>query len=152
MIKRTGEVTLSVIGLILGLLLQLGMTIVSFAVVRITDTQSGLDSFNRNYIKGLQEANINQADVPSASTVIDGVHTFAGLFLAVLIITFILGILGIIFITKNRKPVLAGVIFLILAILILFSTLFVGFIPALLFLIAAIMCWARKPRNSLDNF
>ncbi|WP_239256941.1 DUF4064 domain-containing protein [Listeria ilorinensis] len=152
MIKRTGEVTLGIIGLILAIIVQGAITIGCFVVVRITNQPDGLQSFVDNYNQAVTEYGGSISSVPDASTVLNQIHTFAGLSLVATIITLILAILAIIFITGNKKPVLAGFLYFFTAILVFVVTFATGFIPALLFLIAAIMSWVRKPRDPFTSF
>ncbi|EUJ31513.1 hypothetical protein MFLO_08787 [Listeria floridensis FSL S10-1187] len=150
MIKRTGEVVLSVIGLVLAFILQGGLTYVAFSFVNATKTKAGYDSFVSSYERTVREAGVNLSDAPAASKVIDTLSNFSTFFVVALIAMFILAVLGLVFIIGNKKPVLAGFLFLFAGICVTAATFLVGFIPALLFLIAAIMCWVRKPKN--DGF
>ncbi|EMG29225.1 hypothetical protein X560_1864 [Listeria fleischmannii 1991] len=153
MIKRTGEVTLAIIGLILSLILQGIMTFIGFAFVKATNTQSGYDAFIENYERTLRESGISAADAPTGTKVIDTLGNFSTFFLIALIAVIILAVLGLIFIVGNKKPVLAGFLFLFAGLFVIASTFLVGFIPALLFIIAAIMCWVRKPKvTHFDSF
>ncbi|MBC1520341.1 DUF4064 domain-containing protein [Listeria aquatica] len=153
MIKRTGEVVLSVIGLVLALILQGAMTIVSFNFMTKTNTESGYQVFADNYEQAIRDAGVNLNDAPAARSIVDALHGFNTFFIVALIVVILLSILGIIFIVGNKKPVLAGFLFLFAGIVVILATFLVGFVPALLFLIAAIMCWARKPkRDAFSNF
>ncbi|WP_088840850.1 DUF4064 domain-containing protein [Listeria sp. ILCC797] len=153
MIKRTGEVVLTSIGLALSLILQGLMTYYAFAFVNSTATQSGREIFIANYEETLQKSGISLADAPSSMQLIDVLGKYSIFLLVSLIVVIILTALGFIFIVGNKKPVLAGFLFLFAGLFVVASTFLVGFIPALLFLIAAIMCWVRKPKVSpFDSF
>lgn len=153
MIKRTGEVILASVGLVLSLVLQGFMTYYAFTFVKVTSTQSGRDVFISNYEETLRKSGISLADAPSSTQLIDSLSKYSIFLLAFFILVIILAVLGIIFITRNKKPVLAGFLFLFTGFFVIASTFLIGFIPALLFLIAAIMCWVRKPKVSpFDSF
>ncbi|MEN2667076.1 hypothetical protein [Listeria aquatica] len=62
MIKRTGEVVLSVIGLVLALILQGAMTVVSFNFMTKTNTESGYQVFADNYEQAIRDAGVNLND------------------------------------------------------------------------------------------
>ncbi|TYS69795.1 DUF4064 domain-containing protein [Sutcliffiella horikoshii] len=66
--------------------------------------------------------------------------------LTVGIISLILGVIGIIAIKGNKKPVLAGIMLILAALVIGIGTLGFGIIPAVLYLIAGIMAFVRKPK------
>lgn len=146
MIKRTGEVTLATIGLILGAILQGLFSLVSNWVGNITQSNAESSDFAARYESALRDANVSPSDAPDVHTVITGLHTFGTWSLIILIVTVIISVLGIYFIIGNKKPVLAGILFLVAAIVVLLATLFVGFIPAILLFIAALMSFIRKPR------
>ncbi|WP_167629741.1 DUF4064 domain-containing protein [Listeria valentina] len=153
MIKRTGEVVLSMIGLVLALFMQVAMTIVSFNFLAKTKTESGYEIFAGRYEQAIHDAGVSLNDAPSASSIVDALHGFSIFFIVALVAVILFSILGIIFIVGNKKPVLAGFLFLLAGIVVILATFLVGFVPALLFLIAAIMCWARKPkRDAFSNF
>ncbi|KPB05700.1 DUF4064 domain-containing protein [Bacillus sp. CHD6a] len=66
--------------------------------------------------------------------------------LTVGIISLILGVVGIIAIKGNKKPLLAGIMLILAALVIGIGTLGFGIIPAVLYLIAGIMAFVRKPK------
>jgi len=55
-------------------------------------------------------------------------------------------LLAVIFITKNRKPVLSGVLFIVSALIIGIGTFGAGLVPGILYLISGIMALVRKPK------
>lgn len=66
--------------------------------------------------------------------------------IAVGLISLVLGVIGIIALKGNKKPVLAGVMLILAALVIGIGTFGLGFIPAILYLIAGIMAFVRKPK------
>lgn len=60
------------------------------------------------------------------------------------IIGIVLGLIGVISIKGNKKPKLAGWMFIIGALLTGIISIGLGFVPALLYLIAGIMAFVRK--------
>ncbi|AQY50680.1 hypothetical protein PWEIH_14219 [Listeria weihenstephanensis FSL R9-0317] len=148
MIKRTAEVVLAVIGMLLGLVTLVGFTVIGFILDKAGSTKEGIASFTRSYYQSLEESGISVADVPSAKQVLDMVHTYAVLALIATIIFTIMLIIGLIFITGNKKPVLAGFMFLIAGIIVTIGGFVVaGFVPGLLLVIAAILSFVRKPKD-----
>lgn len=147
MIKRTGEVTLATIGLILGAIVQGLFSVVSIWVGNVAQSKSGSESFTTSYQDALREAGVSTSEAPDIHTVINGLHSFGIWSIILLIITVIITILGIYFIVGNKRPVLAGILFLIAGLVILGATLFTGFVATILLFIAGLMSFIRKPKT-----
>ncbi|TFE02494.1 DUF4064 domain-containing protein [Jeotgalibacillus sp. R-1-5s-1] len=64
----------------------------------------------------------------------------------VVVISIILSFVALFAMRRNKKPKLAGSLLIASALLVGVATLLLGWLPALLFLIAGIMCFARKPK------
>lgn len=148
MIKRTAEVVLAVIGMLFGLVTLVGFTAIGFILDSAASTKEGVASFTRSYYQSLEESGIAVSDVPSAKQILDMVHTYAILALIATIVFTVLLIIGLICITGNKKPVLAGFMFLIAGIIVTIGGFVVaGFVPGLLLVIAAILSFVRKPKD-----
>lgn len=138
-LKRTAEFVLSIIGVII-----IGLVSVLFIAL-------GLVAGNRGFqgkVKDLLNSNI---DDPSAhvsqidiSIVFDKISTMSWVFVVCGVIALLLGLIGVYFLKGNKHPTIAGILLIIGALLGTFGTYFVGFIAGILFLIAGIMCLARK--------
>ncbi|MCA1062704.1 DUF4064 domain-containing protein [Rossellomorea sp. AcN35-11] len=143
MVKRTGEVVMGVIGIILsalfsiiGIVMNMGMSNPEI----MSQMEEGMASD-----PNLQAEGMTPGDMASVMSVAESM----GSYLVILgIIASILGIIAVVFIVKNKKPVLAGVMFIIAALVIGLGTIGFGFVPGLLFLIAGIMAFVRKPKKT----
>ncbi|MGM0851109.1 MAG: DUF4064 domain-containing protein [Bacillota bacterium] len=143
MVKRTGEVVMGVIGIILsalfsiiGIVLNMGMSNPEV----MSQLEEGMES----------DPNIQNADMTAGdiSSIINAAES-TGSYLVILgIIASILGIIAVLTIVKNKKPVLSGIMFIIAALVIGLGTIGFGFVPGLLFLIAGIMALVRKPKKT----
>ncbi|MGG1632622.1 MULTISPECIES: DUF4064 domain-containing protein [Rossellomorea] len=143
MVKRTGEVVMGVIGIILsalfsiiGIVLNMGMSNPEV----MSQLEEGMESD-----PNIQNAEMTAGDL---SSIINAAES-TGSYLVILgIIASILGIIAVLTIVKNKKPVLSGIMFIIAALVIGLGTIGFGFVPGLLFLIAGIMALVRKPKKT----
>ena len=143
MVKRTGEVVMGVIGIILsalfsiiGIVLNMGMSNPEV----MSQLEEGMESD-----PNIQNAEMTAGDL---SSIINAAES-TGSYLVILgIIASILGIIAVLTIVKNKKPVLSGIMFIIAALIIGLGTIGFGFVPGLLFLIAGIMALVRKPKKT----
>ncbi len=139
--KRTGEIALGIIGIILSALMSLG------GILLIWANQSGdvkialEDEFTSD-----PSLELNSGDV---SMMIDAFGTFGWAIIIASIIGIILGLIGVLSIKGNKKPTLAGWMFIIGAVLTGIISVGFGFLPAILYLIAGIMAFARKAPSEL---
>ncbi|MBW8348646.1 DUF4064 domain-containing protein [Bacillus sp. IITD106] len=134
--KRTGEIVLGVIGMILSALIALMGMLFMFAG-KSEDVKPLLE-------ESLNDPTINQEGI-DANMILDMMSTAGSALIIAAILGVILGIVALIAIKGNKKPKLAGLMFIIGAVLVGVITIGFGFLPALLYLIAGIMCFARKP-------
>ncbi|WP_085521528.1 DUF4064 domain-containing protein [Tuberibacillus sp. Marseille-P3662] len=136
--KRTGEIALGVIGTILSVLLL----ILGLAFFWLKGQQDMINDFANQINQQSQMQSSISADQMTA-----GIANY-GLFATIAaVIGMISGILAIIFIKGNKKPKLAGTLFIIGAVLSTLISMFLGIPIGILFLIAGIMCLVRKPKN-----
>ncbi|MBM7583862.1 uncharacterized membrane protein YbaN (DUF454 family) [Bacillus pakistanensis] len=134
--KRTGEIVLAIIGVILSGLFAIGG--LSFnALIDNPEFQEGMNQGINN------DPTLTQGDIDAVISIIESVGPFL---LVVGLISVILGIIGAIAIKGNKKPVLAGIMFILAALVIGLGTIGIGFLPGILFLIAGIMSFVRKPK------
>lgn len=62
----------------------------------------------------------------------------------------VLGIVAMVLLKGNKKPVVAGIIFIATAVIISITTTGLGIIAGIFYLIAGIMCLVRKPQTTLE--
>ncbi|MFD1031624.1 DUF4064 domain-containing protein [Metaplanococcus flavidus] len=62
----------------------------------------------------------------------------------------VLGIVAMVLLKGNRKPVIAGIIFIATAVIVSIITAGVGIPAGLFYLIAGILCLVRKPKTTLE--
>ena len=135
--KRTAEKALSIIGaaitalsIVFGLIsLALFKAFRADPVLR-ADFESGL----------LEDPAITPDDIEVMNWFMNGVAGFGWFIIIGLFISFILTIIGIVSVWNNKKPKLAGAMFII-------GGLFAGFISltSILLYIAGILCFTKKP-------
>ena len=62
----------------------------------------------------------------------------------------VLGIVAMVLLKGNKKPVIAGIIFIATAVIVAIITTGVGIIAGIFYLIAGIMCLVRKPQRTVE--
>ncbi|MBS4177227.1 DUF4064 domain-containing protein [Lederbergia citrea] len=133
--KRTGELALGIIGIILsGLMIFVGML---FMWISKTDEfkTAMMDEF-------ANDPSIKPEDFEMIFNFMSGAG-WALIIAAVLGVIF--GLIGVLNIKGNKNPKLAGWLFIAGTVSVGVISVGFGFLPALLFLIAGIMCLVRKP-------
>jgi len=144
-LKRTGEIILTVIGLIFSVF---GL-ISSISMASMMKSNFIVDNFTEGFNEGLAEEGLE-------GTIEAGefLNIFAGFgwFLTFIsIVGIVVGIIAIIFLKDNKKPKAAGIILIVGSIIILLATIGMGFFSFVLYLIAGIMALVRKaPQNDND--
>lgn len=81
--------------------------------------------------------------------VLDLLGTGGTVLLASAIAAVVLGIVAMILLKGNKKPVVAGIIFLIVAVGVSITTTGIGILAGIFYLIAGILCLVRKPRKEI---
>lgn len=138
MVKRTGEFVMGIIGIVLSAL---------FSIIGIVTNMSIDDPMVMQEMEKMIES--DPAITTQDSTFIIGIAESMGWYLILIgVIASILGLIAVLTIVKNRKPILSGIMFILAALVIGVGTIGFGFIPGLLFLIAGIMAFVRKPKPS----
>lgn len=139
--SRTGEVVLSVISAIITLLSIVLVTILVISGSSILKDEAVTKQFLTDVAT---DPNITETDLQllndNMDVLIDAFSLFGWVFIIILVISLILNIIGIMSISKNKNPKLAGIMFIL-------AGLFAGVISltSILLYIAAIMCFVRKP-------
>lgn len=139
--KRTAEIVLGTIGaLIYALFAVLGGVMIwmqnNEEVVR--------ESFEQT---AEQNPSVNIEDF---NTVIESMGASGWVLLIVSLVAFLLGMIAIVLLKGNKNPKAAGIIFIITSVGIAIITLGAGIIPGIFYLIAGVMCFARKEPRTLD--
>lgn len=80
----------------------------------------------------------------------DVLGTGGWVLLASSIAAIILGIVAMVLLKGNKKPMIAGIIFIATAVIVAFITGGAGIIAGIFYLIAGIMCLVRKPQTTLE--
>lgn len=139
--KRTGEITLGIIGAVFyGIMAGFGALMVWLQGNR----QFLEDSMNE---AAEQDPSLAAGDL---DMVVDALGAGGNTLLTTGIIALVLGIIAIILTKGNKKPKLAGIIFIIVAVIIAFTSFGVGIFAGIFYLIAGIMCLARKPKEIIE--
>jgi cytochrome bd-type quinol oxidase subunit 2 len=134
--KRTGEFVLGIIGVILSALMAILGVIFLFI--------QGNEQVKMEMEKAMEtDPSVNPGDL----TMVMDVFGTIGWFLTIAsILGLVLGLIAI-FVLKAKKPKKAGIWFIVAAVLMGLVSVGAGFLPALLYLIAGIMCLARKQKT-----
>ncbi|WP_144513606.1 DUF4064 domain-containing protein [Bacillus sp. FJAT-22090] len=143
--SRIGELVLGVISAVFSVI---AIILLSVSVVQ-GSTVFQEEGFNDLFEQEIMsDPNLSSQD---AEAITQGLDVFLDLFTILgwgfiisIVISLVLNILGILFINKNKKPKLAGVMFIL-------AGLLAGIISltSILLYIAAIMCFVRKPPMQL---
>lgn len=137
MVKRTGEVVMGIFAIIF----SFGFTVLGVLFNAGANNDEFSTSFQQSFTESDPTLTSEDADL------FLGVMQSLGTGMIWLgIIAGIIGILAVIFITKNKKPVLSGILFIVGALIIGIGTIGAGFVPGLLYLISGIMALVRKPK------
>lgn len=139
--KRTVEIVLGVIGVVLsGIMSLFGFTLISAANSEEINTLL-FEEFNNDPMFTIEDVEM----------IIGALPVMGWILVAAAVSGVVFGLIGVFSVRGNRKPKLAGAMFIIGAVLVGILTIGFGFIPALLLLIAGIMCFARKPKVQPDE-
>lgn len=140
--KRTGEVVLGIIGS----LAYAFFAIVGGFMAWLQGKDELLqDIFDESAAGG---AELSQNDM---NTMVDAMGD-GGMMIAVSsVIAIILGIIAMVLLKGNKKPKVAGIIFIVVAVVISFVSFGTGILGGIFFLIAGIMCLVRKPQTLIES-
>lgn len=135
--KRTGEVILTTSGLILSFIGTVIVTIILFF--------SNTDALKDMIIEGAMEEEL-ALNIGELERYFDFFINLGWVVIGILLISIILAAISIYLFIGNKKPVAAGIIAIIAAVLVTIGTVFSAFVPGILYLIAGIMGLVRRPR------
>ncbi|KMY51312.1 DUF4064 domain-containing protein [Peribacillus loiseleuriae] len=134
--KRTGEYILAIVGILLSIIL----TFIGIFFIALKQND-GI----RQAIEG-ELTNDPTITMEDFSMVMDAIGGFGWMIIVASGIGIVLGLVSI-FILKSERQTMAGVFFIITAVLVGLLSVGLGLLQAILFLIAGIMCLVRKPKN-----
>ncbi|MGE6369353.1 DUF4064 domain-containing protein [Planococcus kocurii] len=140
--KRTAEIVLAVIG-------ALGYA--------FTAALGGFMIWLQNN-KGLMEEVFNETieqnpelGMSDMEVMLDALGTGGWLFAIASVVAVILGIVAIVLLKGNKKPVVAGIIFIATAVIVAIVTSGAGILAGLFYLIAGVMALVRKPKQVFEE-
>ncbi|WP_047983182.1 DUF4064 domain-containing protein [Ornithinibacillus californiensis] len=143
--KRTAEITLGIIGTVFYVFSVL------LGVLRVWAEN------NKGYLYDFMID--NQADMQLTNSDIGMLEeTFSmnlaqgGILLIFMpILAIVLGIISLVFLKGNKRPVAAGIIFIATGVVYVIVTAGGGILSGILYLIAGILCLARKPKTVIEE-
>ncbi|WP_227396454.1 DUF4064 domain-containing protein [Jeotgalibacillus aurantiacus] len=136
--KRTAEGVLTIIGIVINFLMIGG----ALLILALFSDPVARQEFEMQF-----QADPALADAGVTPDQVFGIVDSLGFaFNIVVIISIILSFVALFAMKRNKKPKLAGSLLIASALLVGVATILLGWLPALLFLIAGIMCFARKPK------
>ncbi|HEU5140496.1 MAG TPA: DUF4064 domain-containing protein [Bacillales bacterium] len=133
--KRTGERVLSIIGIVINAIIA---AIVTMAVL----------AFQRYSAQGQLESQMSgnpEMGAMNPDQVMDIIGGVGWVVVAATVIGIIIGLIAVFNLKENKKPKQAGIWLIIGAVVVGVASIGAGWLPALLYLIAGIMCLVRKP-------
>ncbi|ADU28547.1 DUF4064 domain-containing protein [Evansella cellulosilytica] len=145
--KRTGEIVLGVIGAI-GYAF---FTVAGFFFLWLQNQ----DEFMGELSAELQaDDELSAAEVDAVLGFLDGGFlSSSGIFLIILsVVAIVLGIVAMVLLKGNNKPKVSGLLFIITSVVAAIATLGAGIFPGIFYLIAGIMCFARKPKEPIESY
>lgn len=144
--KRTAEITLSIIGAITALL---GIVIFS-SFKKVFLMEDFVDEIVEDFNAEMAAEGVDSFD---AAALIAGSSVFFTIVVIVFVTALILATIAAILFRKNNKPKMASIILIITAVIVTVGTIGFGLITGILLLIAGIMGLVRKPKidDSLDD-
>ncbi|MBP1948606.1 DUF4064 domain-containing protein [Virgibacillus litoralis] len=137
--NRTGEIVLTIVGALIYMLFA-GVGI--FAAWLFNNEQV----LNEASDEIMQQPGMGTGDMQAMLEVLQG----GGLVLAVVsIIALVLGIISIILVKGDKKPKAAGIILIVTSVLAAIITVGAGIFSGIFYLVAGIMCLARKEQKPI---
>jgi hypothetical protein len=133
--SRTAEVVMGMIGILFSVM----FAVMGFALNdKFEEVQAEIE---REFSRDLS---LSAADINQIMEILDSLGQFL---LGLGLISTVLAVIAVVSIKGNKKPKMAGIFFILAALVIGLGTFGAGFLPGLLFLIAGIMALVRKPKE-----
>lgn len=140
--KRTAEIVLGIIG-------ALGYAFMAAIGGFMLWMQNNRDLIETELTTGTGDPSTDFS-MEEFETAMDMLGAGGWIVLLSAIAAIVLGIVAMVLLKGNKKPVIAGIIFLATAIIISITTTGLGVIAGIFYLIAGIMCLVRKPQTTLE--
>lgn len=140
--KRTAEIVLGIIG-------ALGFAFMAALGAFMLWMQNNRDLLETEMTTGTGDPTTDLT-MEEFDMMIDLVGTGGWFLLISAIAAIVLGIVAMVLLKGNKKPLIAGIIFIATAIIVSIVTTGVGVIAGLFYLIAGIMALVRKPQRTLE--
>ncbi|RIW38412.1 DUF4064 domain-containing protein [Bacillus salacetis] len=135
MVKRTGEIVMGIIGVVLSAL---------FAIMGFF-----LNANSEEIRNSIQQEFSNDPTLTAEDTnyILDMMDSMGPFLIGLGLLSSILGLIAVLLIKGNKKPIISGILFILAALIVGLGTVGIGFLPGILFLIAGIMAFVRKSKE-----
>lgn len=140
--KRTAEIVLGIIG-------ALGYAFMAAIGGFMLWMQNNRDLIESEMTTGTGDPTTDFS-MEEFETAMDMLSAGGWIVLISAIVAIVLGIVAMVLLKGNKKPVVAGIIFIATAIIISITTTGLGVIAGIFYLIAGIMCLVRKPQTTIE--
>ncbi|WP_226585497.1 DUF4064 domain-containing protein [Halobacillus litoralis] len=140
--KRTAEIVLTVIGIVL-----FGLPVLLSSILLNTKDNPQVRQELENFMNSPEMKMEGQASTMSISQIMDAMGSFAMFVLIAAIIAIALGILSVLFLRGDKKPKAAGIILIVTAVIMTFATVGMGIFGGAAYLIAGIVALVRKKKK-----
>lgn len=140
--KRTAEIVLGIIG-------ALGFAFMAALGGFMLWMQNNRDLIESEMTTGTGDPTTDFS-MEEFEAAMDMLSAGGWILLASAIAAIVLGIVAMVLLKGNKKPVIAGIIFIVTAVIVSIITTGAGVIAGLFYLIAGIMCLVRKPKTTLE--
>lgn len=142
--KRTAEIVLGVIG-------ALGYAFMAAIGAFLLWMQGNRDLIEDEMTTGTGDPELDLT-MEEFEAMIDVFAAGGWMLLISAIAAIVLGIVAMVLLKGNSKPVIAGIIFIAVAVIVSFTSAGLGILAGIFYLIAGIMCLVRKPQPKLETY
>ncbi|WP_100012799.1 DUF4064 domain-containing protein [Lentibacillus sediminis] len=140
MIKRTGEIVL----VIIGMLIYAFFALIGGALIWLGNNSQIVEDLPPD----AQSPELSQEQL---MTMIETAGAGGMMILISALVAIVAGILALVFMKGNKKPKAAGIILIVVSIIGVFTMVIAGMFSGLFYLIAGIMLLVRKPKTPLTE-
>ncbi len=141
--KRTAEITLTIIGVIINVLVSGGIALIA-ALFKNESFQEQV----KNELENDPSVSVNETDL---SMVLDTIGNGSWWVVIASLIGIVLGIIATVFLIGNKKPKPAGILLIIAAVVSVILSVGIDWLSGILFLIAGILSLVRKPKTIIEQ-
>lgn len=140
--KRTAEITLTIIGVVINALVGGSVLLIA----SIFKNEAFQEQVKNELAK--TDPSLNTAD---PSMVLDAIGNGSWWVIIASLIGLVLGIIAAVYLKGNKNPKLAGILLIIAAVVSVLLSVGVDWLSGILFLIAGILSLARKPKKVIED-